>query len=54
MRGIRDITQLILSFGNRWRQVVSFKLQPLYLKGNRPTVPIGHEVGWGSEPVRKL
>jgi hypothetical protein len=54
MRGTKGITQLILKLGNRWSQLASFKFQPLYPKWNRPTVPIGHEVGWAPEPIRKL
>jgi hypothetical protein len=35
----------ILDLGNRWEWVVSFTLQPLYPRGNRPRYPLARRVG---------
>jgi hypothetical protein len=54
MHGEWRYSSSIHHFGTRWRWVVSFTSLPLYFRAEEPTVPIGCEAGWASEPVWTL
>jgi len=47
-KGSRSIPPLILNLHARWRQVVNFMLQILYLREST-LVPIEYEAGWTLE-----
>jgi hypothetical protein len=44
-RGIRGTAPLILNHGTRWRRVVRFTPQPLFLQGKNPCYPLSRRLG---------
>jgi hypothetical protein len=48
-RRIQIVASLIPNLDTKWRWVVNFSPQPLYLRENTP-VPTEQEAGWDTEP----
>jgi hypothetical protein len=52
-KGSRGIAPVIFNLGTRYRQMVNFKLRPLYSWGREP-LPIKQEAGLAPEPIWSL